>query len=53
MDDFFPFIYIPKKEKELDPEPLYIELIEPLPQKLPQQEPDTNDQNPSIIIIEL
>lgn len=49
MNDFYPFIHEPKKKKEIEFEPLYIELIEPPLEKQPEKE--NNDSN--IIIIQL
>ena len=50
MTDFFPFMYEPK-QKEFEPLPLYVELIEPPPEyKEPLSESDNYD---GIIIIQL
>jgi len=49
MDNFFPYIYIKKQEKQQELEPLYLEIEEPQYQKeeMPEKE------NPGIIIIQL
>jgi hypothetical protein len=49
MDDFFPFIHKIEKKKTEELQPLYIELIPPPPQQLPEK----NEENPGFIIIEL
>jgi hypothetical protein len=49
MDDFFPFIHERKKKKEWEPEPLYVELIPPPPEKTQEVEPES----PTVIIIRL
>lgn len=46
MDIFFPFIY---KQKDLEPEPLYLELYPPPPKK----EEEAVETDSGIIIIEL
>jgi len=47
MDFFFPFIYHIEKKKELEPEPLYIELYPPPPP------PSKKEDDYKVIIIEL
>ncbi len=52
METFYPFIH-EKKEKrkeQMEPVPLHIELIPPVPEK---KEPSEEDERPGVIIIEL
>lgn len=50
MSEFFPFIHkIEKKKKDQEPQPLYVELIPPPPQKRDVEE----DETPGVIIIQL
>ena len=49
MTDFYPFIYEPK-QKEFEPEPLQIELYEPL---IEENQSEEKEETPAIIIIQL
>ena len=49
MDTFVPFIHKPEKKKEVEPQPLYIELYPPPPEPLPKEDPEES----RVIIIEL
>jgi hypothetical protein len=52
MDNFFPFVHEkPKKKKEFEPTPLYVELYPPPPEKKDEKPEDSEESH--IVIIEL
>jgi len=50
MDEFFPFIHQPKRKKENEPQPLYVELYPPMPEK---HQENKEEETERVIIIEL
>jgi hypothetical protein len=51
MDDFFPFIHKHEKKKDLELEPLYIEIMPPLTER--EHEDAKKEEESKIIIIQL
>ena len=50
MDPFVPYIHKPERKKEIEPQPLYVELYPPM-EKPPQE--DEKEEESRVVVIEL